>query len=317
MKKKVLITDDCHPLLIAGFEKAGFEVDFEPDISPDDTRRRIADYEGLIINSKINVNREFLTAATRLKFVGRLGSGMEIVDSAFAKTRGVAVHSSPEGNRNAVAEQALGMLLALANHTCRADREVRNRIWEREKNRGFELLGKTIGLVGFGHTGSQFAKKLSGLGMHVLAFDKYKTGFADGLDWVTETTMETLFEHADILSLHLPLTAETTQLVDRQWIERCKTGFILLNTSRGKCVRTTDLVDALESGKCGGACLDVFENEKPATFSADESAVFERLYRLENVVLAPHIAGWTHESKRRMAEVLLEKCGIQNAEFRI
>lgn len=306
--KRVLITDDCHPLLREGLEKTGYTCDFLPDITPEETLRVIPDYEGLIINSKIWVNRAFLDAAVKLRFVGRLGSGMEIVDRAYAAERGVAVLGSPEGNRNAVAEQALGMLLALANNLLRADREVRQRVWRREFNRGWELRGKTIGIIGFGHTGSQFARKLAGMDMTVLAYDKYKApGYAAGMDWVEETSLEDIQNRSDIISLHLPLTTETKHLVNRQFLEACKRGLVLMNTSRGGCVQTGDVAYALENGMLGGACLDVFENEKTQTFSESEKALYARLYALENVVLTPHIAGWTHESKRMMAEVLLEK----------
>jgi D-3-phosphoglycerate dehydrogenase / 2-oxoglutarate reductase len=308
--KKVLITDDCHPILADGLKQWGFSCDFMPDITPEDTLNRIADYEGLIINSKIHVNRAFLDTAARLRFVARLGSGMEIVDRPYAAERGVAVLSSPEGNRNAVAEQALGMLLALQNNLLRADREVRSNVWKREANRGYELRGKTIGLIGFGHTGSQFARKLAGMEMTVLAFDKYKTpGYAAEMPWVTETDEATIQQKADIISLHLPLTPETRHLVDAKWIAQCRPGCILVNTSRGACIHTADVIDALETGRIGGACLDVFENEKPQTFSETEHALYKRLYALENVVLSPHIAGWTHESKYLLAAVLLEKIG--------
>lgn len=286
----------------------GFACDFLPDITLEETRRIIPDYEGLIINSKILVNREFLDKAIKLRFVARLGSGMEIVDRAYAAVRGVAVISSPEGNRNAVAEQALGMLLALANNLLRADREVRQNTWHREANRGWELRGKTLGIIGFGHTGSQFARKLAGMEMTVLAFDKYKpAGYAAGMEWVKETTVEDIQLRSDIVSLHLPLTAETKHLVDKLFIDRCKRGVVFINTSRGSCVKTDDAISALEDGRMGGACLDVFENEKPETFSAAEKHNYARLHALENVVLAPHIAGWTHESKRLMAEILLER----------
>jgi len=304
----VLITDDCHPALIEGLTARGYACDFLPEITPDETRRVIPEYEGLIINSKIFVNREFLDAAQQLRFVGRLGSGMEIVDRPYAAARGVLVVSSPEGNRNAVAEQALGMLLALANHLIRADREVRENIWRREANRGFELMGRTIGIIGCGHTGSQFAQKLAGMRMTVLAFDPYKpAGYAAEMPWVRETSLEEMQQQADIISLHLPQTAETRHFVQEEFIRKCQPGFILLNTSRGSCVKTDDVVKALENGYIGGACLDVFENEKPPNRTAEEQAIYQRLHSLENVVLAPHIAGWTHESKRRMAEVLLEK----------
>ncbi|MBK7935574.1 MAG: hydroxyacid dehydrogenase [Lewinellaceae bacterium] len=306
--KRVLITDDCHPLLTEGLANLGYTCDFFPDITPEETRQRITDYEGLIINSKIIVDRAFLDTAKKLRFVGRLGSGMEIVDRVYAEAKGVAVVSSPEGNRNAVAEQALGMLLALANNLVPADREVRQNVWRREPRRGWELRGKTLGIIGFGHTGSQFARKLAGMEMTVLAYDKYQpAGFAADMPWVRESTPGELQQQSDIISLHLPLTAETKHVVDDAFISRCKRGFILINTARGACIKTGDVVAALEDGRIGGACLDVFENEKPATFSETEKQVYERLHRLENTVLTPHIAGWTQESKRLLAEVLLHK----------
>jgi D-3-phosphoglycerate dehydrogenase len=306
--KKVLITDDCHPLLNDGLKNLGYQCDYQPEITPENTTNVISGYEGLIINSKIMVNQDFLDRASRLKFIGRLGSGMEIVDKEYAAKKGVLVFSSPEGNRNAVAEQALGMLLALANNLIRGDREVRLNIWEREKNRGFEIEGKTMGIIGFGHTGSQFAKKLQGLGMEILAFDKYKTsGFANEMPWVRETGQDDIIAKSDIISLHLPLTTETKHLVNESFINQCKPGFILINTSRGKCVNTEDLIAGLESKKIGGACLDVFENEKPVAYSEREKMAYQRLHQFENVILSPHVAGWTHESKYKLAAVLLEK----------
>lgn len=312
--KRVLITDDCHPVLNEGLARLGYACDYQPDITPEATLAAIAEYEGLIINSKITVNRAFLDAAPRLRFIGRLGSGMEIVDRAEAAARGVAVVSSPEGNRNAVAEQALGMLLALANNLIRADREVRSMVWRREANRGFELAGRTIGLIGFGHTGSQFARKLSGMEMTVLAYDKYKSDYTAGMPWVQEASLKEIQQNADIISLHLPLTAETKHLVNESFIADCRKGFVLLNTSRGACIDTRAVVAALEDGRIGGACLDVFENEKTPTFSEAETALYKRLYALDQVVLSPHIAGWTHESKRRLAEILVEKISIILAE---
>jgi D-3-phosphoglycerate dehydrogenase len=305
--KKVLITDDCHPLLIQGFVDLGYEIDYLPDISYEETIQRISAYEGLIINSKILVNQAFIDRAERLRFVGRLGSGMEIVDRVYAAQKGIAVFSSPEGNRNAVAEQALGMLLALSNQLIRADREVRQQIWEREKNRGWELRGKTIGIIGFGHTGSQFAKKLAGMEMRVLAYDKYKTIDTAGMDWLEAVDLQQIQKEADIISLHLPLTPETKHFIHSGFIQHCKPGFILINTSRGACVHTADLLEALEDGSVGGACLDVFENEKPTTFTESDKMLFNRFAQLNQVVLSPHIAGWTHESKQLLAEILLNK----------
>ena len=306
--KRVLITDDCHPTLTDGLSALGYVCDYLPTISPSDTLRMIPEYVGLIINSKILVNRQFLDTAIRLRFVGRLGSGMEIVDLDYAKEKGVLVASSPEGNRNAVAEQALGMLLALANNLLRGDREVRQNIWEREANRGFELKGRTLGIIGFGHTGSQFAKKIQGMEMRVLAYDKYKpTGYTNEMNWVEAVELKELQAEADIISLHLPLTKETKHIAKHEFFQKCKTGFLLLNTSRGACVKTQDLIEALESGTVGGACLDVFENEKPKTFSLEEHQMYDHLHTFENVVFSPHVAGWTHESKQLLATVLLEK----------
>jgi D-3-phosphoglycerate dehydrogenase / 2-oxoglutarate reductase len=307
--KRILITDDCHPKLIETFKSWGFHCDFIPDITPEHTFEIIANYQGLIINSKILVNRNFIDKATSLRFVGRLGSGMEIVDRVYAKERGILVVSSPEGNRNAVAEQALGMLLMLANNLLKADREVRSKIWKREENRGWELMGKTIGIIGFGHTGSQFAKKLAGMEMNILAFDKYKTNYTENFPYVKESSLEEIHENADIISLHLPLTDETKHLIDINFLEKTKNGVVILNTSRGKCVKTADLIITLKSGKVRGACLDVFENEKTPTFTEKELEMYDFLYNLPNVVLAPHIAGWTYESKLRMAEVLIDKLG--------
>lgn len=306
--KRVLITDDCHPLLTDGLSKLGYVCDYLPEISPEATLAAIPDYEGLIINSKILVNQTFLDAAAKLRFVGRLGSGMEIVDRVYAAQKGVAVVSSPEGNRNAVAEQALGMLLALANNLMRGDRQVRQNVWEREANRGFEVRGRTIGLIGFGHTGSQFARKLQGMEMRVLAYDKYKpAGYAAEMPWVAEVELNEILATADIISLHLPLTEETRFIVNQQFIQKCRKGFILINTARGKCVHTADLIEGLENGSVGGACLDVFENEKPRTYTEAELQLYERLHQFDQVVFSPHVAGWTHESKRLLAEVLLDK----------
>ena len=305
-EKKVLITDDCHPYLTERLTVLGYTCDFKPEISPEKTLEIIGNYTGLIINSKILVNRNFLDTAINLQFIGRLGSGMEIVDRVYAAEKGVAVFSSPEGNRNAVAEQALGMLLSLDNHLCRADREVRQHIWRREANRGWELKDKVIGIIGFGHTGSSFASKLSGMGMTVLVFDKYLPyGYADQMPWVKVVkSIEDIQQQADIISLHLPLTAETKHIVNKPFINKCKKGFVLMNTSRGVCVDTAAAADGLDSGQIGGACLDVYENEKPQTFTPEEKDLYNRLYLKENAIFAPHIAGWTQESKRKMAEIL-------------
>lgn len=305
--KKALVTDGVHPLLIEGLEQRGFHCDYEPNITLEEVRARIADYEGLIVNSKIIVDPFLLDRGGQLKFVGRLGSGMEIIDQEYARSKNVAVLNSPGGNCNAVAEQALGMLLTLANNLLRADREVRQKIWQREQNRGFEIMGSTVGIIGFGHTGSHFAQKLAGMGVSVLAYDKYKTNYTEGYAHVEESDLVGILTHADIISFHLPLTEETHHLVNQDLLDQCKPGVVIINTSRGKVVHTESLLQGLDSGKVRGACLDVFENEKPATFSEAENRLYQRLYALDNVVLSPHVAGWTIESKRRLAAILLDK----------
>jgi D-3-phosphoglycerate dehydrogenase / 2-oxoglutarate reductase len=304
----LLITDPVHPLLIARFTAAGYTCDYQPETNDTAVRTIIHNYEGLIINSKIRVDKAMLDAAVRLRFVGRLGAGMEIIDREYAAEKGVAVHGSPEGNCNAVAEHALGMLLACANNMLRADRQVRNFDWQREQNRGFELMGKTIAILGFGHTGSGFAQKLQGLGMTVLAYDKYlPKGYAKAMDWVIETDYSTIFKTADIVSLHLPLTPETRHLVEEHWLSQFQKNIVLINTSRGNIVKTASLIKNLQNGKIRNACLDVFENEKPNTFSTEEMNNFQKLYSFDNVIVTPHIAGWTHEAKEKMADVLCKK----------
>lgn len=316
MQPRVLITDDVHPYLIEGLSALGYAVEYQPLISFEDTMQQITPYVGLVVNSKIRVDDLLLDQAPHLIWVGRLGSGLDIFDLPACARRGVAVINSPEGNANAVAEQALGMLLALQNNLLRADREVRQFTWQREANRGVELAGKRIGIYGFGNNGSQFARKLAGMEMEVWAYDKYKTDYLDDFPYVAEKQGEDLFE-CDVISLHLPLTDETHHLVNRSFLDQCRPGAILINTSRGSIVNTADLVEALESGRLKGACLDVFENEKPATMTAQELAVYSRLYALDQVVLSPHIAGWTRESKYKIAQVLVHKIrqGLQNRTF--
>jgi len=305
--KKVLITDGVHPLLQKGLEAIGFLCDYAPKISLAEVRDRIAPYSGIIINSKILMDREMFDRAPLLEFVARLGSGMEIVDQVYAAEKGVAVHSAPEGNCNAVGEHALGMLLAHANNLVRSDNEVKQKIWRREANRGFEIMNKTVGIIGFGHTGSSFATKLSGMGVKILAYDKYKKDYAVHLSYVTETGLENIIQDADIISLHLPLTPETRHFVNTGFIDRVARPFVLVNTSRGTCVDTEALLTGLEEGKITGACLDVFENEKIQTFTEAEDNLYEKLYHYPQVILSPHVAGWTVESKEKLAAVLLRK----------
>ncbi len=305
--KKILITDGVHPMLLEGFQEMGFEVDYHPKISLAKVHDMIAPYEGMIINSKIICDIELLDKAKQLKFIGRLGSGMEIIDQVYAAQKGIAVFSAPDGNCDAVGEHALAMLLALANNSIQSDQQVRQKIWRREANRGFELAYKTIALIGFGHTGSAFARKLRGLDMTILVYDKYKTNYADDLDYVEESTMERIFKEADIVSFHLPLTEEVIHLADDNYFKKFKKNILLINTSRGKVIPTQTIINGLQSGKLTGACLDVFENEKPHTFTKKETECYNQLYQFPNVILSPHVAGWTVESKYKLSAILLKK----------
>jgi D-3-phosphoglycerate dehydrogenase len=312
--KRVLITDKVHEVLIKGLEEIGFIVDYDTKVDNHRLDQIIHLYSGLVINSKIIMNEERINKSKDLLFIGRLGSGLEIIDQVYAKKKGIKVLNSPEGNRNAVAEHEIGMLLSLMNNLRTADIEVRNSIWNREKNRGVELRGKTIGIVGFGHTGSSFASKLSSWGLNLITYDKYKKRLPAEFRFVKRVEFDELIEQADIISIHLPLNAETKFMFNSSVFEKCKDGVIISNTSRGQIIKTESLINNLESGKIGGACLDVFENEKPETFSSSEKELYERLFTIENVVLSPHIAGWTHESLYLIASVLLEKIkkGILN-----
>lgn len=304
---KILITDDVHPLLLEGLERRGFITDYLPEISLEQTREIIDSYTGLVINSKIKVDSSFFDKARNLRWIARLGSGMEIIDAKAAEMHGVRLISAPEGNCNAVAEHALGALLALFRNLVRADQEVRKGIWDREKNRGEELSGKTVGVIGFGHTGSRFVELLQGLNVKVLVYDKYKQLSSTATRYTVVQDVSEIQESADVISLHVPLTAETKYLLDKEFIAKVKHSFYLINTSRGPVVNTKDLLAALHSGKIRGACLDVFENEKPASFNKEESAFYNDLYRLPQVLLSPHIAGWTYQSKQKIATTILEK----------
>jgi D-3-phosphoglycerate dehydrogenase len=304
--KKVLIIDRVHPLFAERLSAMGFSV-FE-DYEASAAEINWADYVGLILRSRMPINEAILSQAQNLKFIARVGAGLENIDLAAAEKQAVAVLAAPEGNRNAVGEQALGMLLSLFNRLITADQEVRKGMWLREENRGLELAGKTVGIIGYGNMGSAFAAKLRGMDCRVVAYDKYKMGY--GSSQVEELSLEELQAEADIISLHLPQNEETLYYVDQDFIASCAKDFFLINTARGKLVRTVALKEALESGKIRGACLDVLEFEKSSfenLYSAGSPAELEYLLQTDKVVLSPHIAGWTHESKRKMAEVLLQK----------
>ena len=306
--KRILLLDTNHPALEQGLEEAGFQCDYFVDLSLEKLEEIIGEYAGVIVRSRFQLDRDMLSKAGKLSFIGRVGAGMEGIDKAYAESLGIRCFNAPEGNRNAVGEHALGMLLALLNRLLIVDEEVRNGIWKREENRGVELEGKTIGIIGYGNTGGAFAKKLSGFDCEVLAYDKYKHGFSD--DYVCESDMDRIFNEADILSLHVPLTEETQYLVKGSYIDKFIKNIILINTSRGKCVNTADLLLALNTGKISGAALDVLEYEDLSFegLKQDEiPASFKELLASQKVILSPHIAGWTHESKLKLAEVILGK----------
>lgn len=304
---RVLITDKVHPSLVSGLESHGMLVDYDVTVDNDRLAKVIGKYEGLIINSKIIMDSKMIDLAKSLRFIGRLGSGLDIIDVAYAKRKKIAVFNSPEGNSNAVAEHAFGLMFSLLNNIVNADREVRKEIWEREKNRGIEITGKTIGIIGMGHMGVAFASKLSPWRLDVICYDKYRTRFPSSVRTIKKVSLEEMCEKSDIISVHLPLTEETNYMLDKKFFEKCKTGVYIINTSRGSVINTNDLLNALISGKVGGAALDVFENEKPETYGKEERLMYHKLFGLKNVVLTPHIAGWTQESLTKIAEVLLSK----------
>ena len=304
--RKVLITDFVHDLLIEDLEDAGFEAVYLPKIKLDEVKAIIHRYCVVVINTKTVMDREMIDKAINLKLIVRLGSGLDIIDLEYAKQKNVKVANTPEGNRNAVAEHALGLLLSLFNNICISNWEVKEMQWNREKNRGIELYGKTIGIIGFGNTGSQFAKKLSGFDVNILAFDKYKQRFADNIRYVKETSLDSIFKEADVISFHVPLTKETKYFFNKEFIEKVEKDFYLINTSRGMVVNTEDLIEGLETGKVKGAVLDVLENEKLSSYSPAEMKMYKKLFSMANVVVTPHIAGWTNESKIKIAELSLK-----------
>jgi len=308
--KKALITDRVHPRLIEGLEDLGYHVDYEPNITLKEVHERIGPYAGIVINSKVKMYKELIDKSDNLKWIGRLGSGLEIIDIPYAESKGIAVMNSPEGNRNAVAEHCLGMLLALCNNMLKGDREVRDFNWNREANRGIELEGKTLGIIGYGQMGSAFVSKVSSWALDIIVYDKYKQlSFEDHRN-ITAVSEDEVWTQADIISIHLPYNDETHHLINKANIDRCKSGVIIINSSRGAIMNTLDLVQSLESGKVGGACLDVFENEKPNTYTEQERHLYSRLYAMEHVVLSPHVAGWTKESLFKIADTIVSKVDV-------
>jgi D-3-phosphoglycerate dehydrogenase / 2-oxoglutarate reductase len=307
---KVLFIDSVHPIIHEELRAHGFLCDYFPDYTRQDFEKIISQYFGIIIRSKIKIDKDLLDKATSLKFIGRVGSGMENIDLPYAVLKGVTCMNSPEGNRDAVGEHTLGMLLSLINHINRADRQVHEGKWIREGNRGMEVKGKTIGIIGYGNMGSAFAQRLMGFEANVISYDKYKINYSDGN--TTETNLETIFETTDILSLHVPLTMETHYMVNSEFLGKFRKKIWLVNTSRGSVVNTMDLSNQLKAGKVMGAALDVLEYEDSSFESLSGSRSEDLIYLLnaENVLITPHIAGWTTESNYKLAKVLVDKIKV-------
>lgn len=305
---KILCIDSNHSVLHETLEQAGYTCDLFWDKSKEELIRILPNYIACVIRSKFKITKEIIDACPHLKCIGRVGAGMENIDVEYAISKGIICAHAPEGNRDAVGEHALGMLLMLLNRLKIADLEVRQGIWKRAENRGFEIKDKTVGIIGYGNMGSEFAKRLQGFGCKILVYDKYKTGF--GSDFVTESNLPTIFKEADIVSFHTPLTPETEFFINDSFINSFEKDIYVINTSRGKCLKTADLVKHLKSGKVKGACLDVLEFESTSFENVDVNSLPEEMQYLiqsNNVILTPHIAGWTHESNYKMSKIIAEK----------
>lgn len=302
---KILQLDKNHPLISEQLTAKGFVVVEDHISTYDEVLAKISDYEGIIIRSRIPLDENFLTKASHLKFIARVGAGMENIDLETADKLNIKLINSPEGNRDSVAEHVVGMLLILMNRLFIASNEVKNGIWKREENRGNELLGKTFGIIGYGNMGKAVAKRLSGFGVDVI-FDDILPDLSD--EFATQVSLEELQKRADILSLHIPLTAETHYLIDEKFISKMEKNFYFINTARGKNLKTKSLVQAIEAGRVLGACLDVLEFEKSSFENLEvENLDLKYLLDSEKVIVTPHIAGWTSQSKIKLAQFIVDK----------
>ena len=301
----ILITAKVHPYLIETFQKQGNNVIYEPEISYGELLLLVKEAKGLVVTTRLKIDKAVIDAASSLQWIGRLGSGMELIDTAYAATKNVTCISSPEGNRNAVGEHALGMLLNLANKIAKSSGEIREGKWVRDENRGIEISGKTIGIIGYGNTGEAFAKVLSGFDVTMLGYDINKTGF--GGKFIREADLEQICRYADVISFHVPLSDDTKHMANEVFFDKLENKPFIINTSRGNVVETRALINALQNGKIKGAALDVLENEKLETLSEIEKLQLDFLLNQDNVLITPHIAGYSNEAFLKMSEVLLTK----------
>ena len=304
---RILHLDNNHPLLIQQLDAIGFVNHEDYTSSKGEIETKISEYDGLIIRSRFSIDKQFIEKATRLKFIGRVGAGIENIDSNYAQLKDITLLSAPEGNRNAVAEHALGMLLSLFNNLKKADTEVRMGLWNRESNRGVELDGKTVGIIGYGNMGKSFAQKLKGFNVEVLCYDIAPNV---GDDYARQVTLKEFRSKVDVVSLHTPQTVLTVNMINTEFIKAFKKSFWLINTARGKSLVTEDLVVALKNGKILGVALDVLEYEKSSfenLFVNQMPEAFHYLINSDKVLLTPHIAGWTQQSKESLAQILVAK----------